>query len=152
MVKSYGILVYRLSSAKTPEFFLVHPGGPFFSKKDEGTWTIPKGGAEPGEDPLATATREFYEETGTVLSGHFISLEPIRQKGGKMVEAWATQADIDVSKIISNQFELEWPPRSGKKQMFPEVDRAGWFSIDEARMKINIAQVSLLEQVLSFCK
>ncbi len=152
MVRSYGILVYRLTAAKEPEFFLVHPGGPYFSKKDEGVWTIPKGASEPEEEPIAAAIREFYEETGTALSGKFIALDPVRQKAGKVVEAWAIEGDIDVSKIVSNEFELEWPPRSGRKQMFAEVDRAGWFNIDEARVKINIAQVSFLDQVAAYIR
>ncbi len=146
MVVSAGILAYRLKEG-TPEVFLVHPGGPYFSKKDMGWWTIPKGLINPGEEPLGAAIREFAEETGTTLTGDFITLHPIIQKGGKKVLCWALECSLDETAIKSNAFELEWPPRSGKTKLFPEIDKAGWFGIEKARTMINERQIPLLEEL-----
>ena len=129
------------------EVFLVHPGGPFWKNKDAGAWSIPKGEFGKGEDPLAAARREFAEETGFEAEGEFTALTAITQAGGKVVHAWAVAGDVDPEKIKSNTFTLEWPPKSGKEQEFPEVDRAGWFTMDEAKEKINKAQVGLLEEL-----
>ncbi len=143
---SAGILMYRREKGVL-RFFLVHPGGPFFAKKDLGAWSIPKGLIEEGEDPLAAAKREFAEETGCSPEGSFIVLAPVTQKGGKTVLAWAVEGDCDAERIRSNTFSLEWPPRSGKMREFPEVDRAGWFGYDEARRKMNAAQAALLDEL-----
>lgn len=144
---SSGILLYRRLPF-TIEVLLVHPGGPFFAKKDDGSWTIPKGELTEDEDPLSAAIREFEEETGYKPAGDFIALPAIKQKGGKIVQCWAVTGDLDASAIVSNTFEMEWPPRSGKKKSFPEVDRAAWFSIPEARQKINERQVDFIDQLL----
>lgn len=144
--KSAGILLFRRK--KQLEFFLVHPGGPFWAKKDLGAWSIPKGEYEEGEDPLLAARREFEEETGQVIDGKFIELKPLRQKGGKIVQAWAVEGDADAENIRSNTFEMEWPPRSGKKRSFPEVDRAAWFDAAAAKEKINEKQASLIDEVM----
>ena len=149
--KSAGILAYR-TVKKTMEFFLVHPGGPFWKNKDAGAWSIPKGEFEEDEDPLTAAKREFKEETGQVISGNFIPLSPVKQKSGKIIQAWAVEADIDAENIKSNLFEMEWPPRSGKKQEFPEVDRAEWFTADTAKEKINPAQAALIDELLILLK
>jgi predicted NUDIX family NTP pyrophosphohydrolase len=143
--QSAGILMYR--KTQETEVLLVHPGGPFFAKKDLGSWSIPKGEYVAGEDPLAAARREFLEETGSEVSGEFLVLTAIRQKGGKEVKVWAIEGDIDHSQIVSNTFEIEWPPRSGRKQVFPEVDKAGWFPFDEARQKINEKQAAFLDEL-----
>ena len=132
------------------EVFLVHPGGPYWSKKNEGFWTIPKGEFEAGEEGLAAAVREFHEETGFVASEPFIELGSIQQKSGKMVIAWAFQGDCDPTELISNTCEIEWPPRSGKRIEIPEVDRGEWFSFDRARRSIRAEQVPLLEVLSSF--
>src|SRR5438874_474058 len=137
---SAGLLMYRKRNAEL-EFLLVHPGGPFWRKKDAGAWTIPKGEIEEGEEALAAAKREFAEELGIKAEGEFIELTPIRQKGGKSVRAWAFEGDCDSERIKSNTFTMEWPPRSGRSAEFPEVDRAGFFSLGQAREKINPAQV-----------
>src|SRR5687767_3391937 len=137
--QSAGLLFFRIHKSGL-EVLLVHPGGPFWSKKDAGAWTIPKGEIEEGEDPLAAAIREVKEETGITAEGKFILLSPIKQKGGKIVHAWALEKDTDASGIKSNEFEMEWPPRSGKKRTFPEIDKAGWFNLDEANIKILEAQ------------
>jgi predicted NUDIX family NTP pyrophosphohydrolase len=130
-----------------PEFLLVHPGGPLWAKKDAGAWTIPKGLVEPGEDPQDTAKREFMEETGFALPpGPFAPLGSIVQKSGKQVSAWAAVGNADPAALRSNEFELEWPPRSGVRQRFPEVDRAGWFGFELATRKILPAQIPLLER------
>jgi predicted NUDIX family NTP pyrophosphohydrolase len=146
--RSAGLLLYRTQHGAV-EVFLVHPGGPFWTKKDEGAWTIPKGEIDAGEDPLAAAIREFAEETGTMLQGDFRPLPAIRQAGGKTVLAWALVGDLDAAAIRSNEFEMEWPPKSGKRRRFPEVDRAQWFTLDEARRKINKAQIALLAALVA---
>jgi len=142
--QSAGVLLYRLRDA-APQVFLVHPGGPFWAKKDAGAWSIPKGEAAPGEDLLACAQREFAEETGVALAGPFLPLAPIKQSGAKVVHAWALEGDCDAAAIKSNTFDLEWPPRSGRIQAFPEIDRAGWFGLALAREKINPGQRGLLD-------
>ena len=144
--QSAGILLYR-KTKDILEVFLVHPGGPFFKNKDEGAWSIPKGEFELDENSLTAAKREFEEETGKILDGEFIALNPVKQKGGKTVLAWAIAGEIDPETIKSNTFEIEWPPRSGKKQTFPEIDRGAWFDINMAKVKINPAQVALLEEL-----
>ena len=130
------------------ELLLVHPGGPFFKNRDEGAWSIPKGELGSDEDPLATARRELIEETGIVPpEGGYLSLGEIRQKGGKRVIAWAFEGDCDPDAIESNTFEMEWPPRSGRRQTFPEVDRAAFFPADVARVKLNPAQAALVDRL-----
>ncbi|MDB5131755.1 MAG: hypothetical protein JWR02_1504 [Mucilaginibacter sp.] len=152
MVKqSAGILLYRKNSNQ-PQVFLVHPGGPFFKNKDLGAWSIPKGEFLSDEDALVAAKREFMEETGQPIEGEFIPLEPVYLKSGKKVYAWAVEGDIDHEVIISNLFEMEWPPRSGKMQSFPEIDRAAWFTVDEAKEKINAGQVGLIESLVGRLK
>ncbi|MBY0307658.1 MAG: NUDIX domain-containing protein, partial [Phycisphaerales bacterium] len=138
---SAGILLYRRRDGDL-EVLLVHPGGPFFKAKDAGAWTIPKGCINPGEDPLAAARREFHEETGTPLSADAAThqLTPVKLKSGKTVHAWAVEGDLDPAMLSSNTFKAEWPPRSGKWQSFPEVDRAEWFSPHAAREKANPAR------------
>lgn len=141
---SAGILLYRRKGAGI-EVFLVHPGGPFWKNKDAGAWSIPKGQYEEGEEALAAAIREFCEETGFTLGGvEFHSLGEVKQNSGKVVSAWAVEKDVDAEKIQSNLFPMEWPPKSGKMQEFPEVDRAGWFSLDAAREKLLAGQRELL--------
>jgi predicted NUDIX family NTP pyrophosphohydrolase len=145
---SAGLLMYRMKDGK-PQVLLAHPGGPFFSKKDEGAWTIPKGEVESGEDLLATARREFEEETGVAPSGPFVALKPIKQKGGKIVHAWAFQGDCDPGAIVSNTFTMEWPPKSGRAMEFPEIDRADFFDLAEARRKIKAGQEALIDELES---
>ena len=145
--QSAGILLYRRNK-KEIEFFLVHPGGPFWAKKDLGVWSIPKGEYDPGEDPLAAAKREFAEETGQNISGEFIALTPIKQKAGKIVQAWLVEGEIDVDAIRSNTFEMEWPPKSGRKQSFPEADKGGWFDAATAKEKINEKQAGLIDEAV----
>ena len=130
------------------ELFLVHPGGPLWANKDEAAWSIPKGLAEDGEDALATARREFQEETGFVPDGRFVELGEFKQPGGKIVHAWSVEGDCDPSTLKSNLFSMEWPPRSGKEREFPEVDRAEWFAPEQARLKINPAQAAFLDRLL----
>ena len=144
--KSAGILLYRFKK-ESLEIFLVHPGGPFWKNKDEGAWMIPKGEFNDAEAPLDAAKREFKEETGFDPPEKLIELTPIKQKSGKIVFAWAGEGNIDPQKLHSNLFEMEWPPYSGKKQKFHEVDKANWFSISEAKEKINPAQIKLLEEI-----
>ena len=148
MKQSAGILLFRKKDQQL-EFFLVHPGGPFFAKKDLGFWTVPKGELNDNEEPLTAAIREFAEETGKILSGDFIELSPIVQKGGKKVSCWAAEGELDPLDIVSNTFEIEWPPRSGKRQNFAEVDKAGWFTYNDAIKHINEKQVALLEELAS---
>ena len=147
MKRSAGILMVRETRGHL-EFFLVHPGGPFWKNKDDGAWTIPKGLVNPGEDPLAAARREFEEETGFAVDGDFVPLGSFRQPGGKHVEAFAVAGDCDPAKLKSNDFEMEWPPRSGKLARFPEVDRGAWFSEGEARVKLLIGQQPILDRFL----
>jgi len=144
--RSAGILLYRQGPGKL-EVLLIHPGGPFWTRKDLGAWSIPKGEIGESEDPLAAARRELREETGLDPDGEFIALEPIRQRSGKIVLAWALAGDCDPATITSNTFEMEWPPKSGRMQDFPEVDRAEWFALPEARAKILPAQEPLLDQL-----
>jgi predicted NUDIX family NTP pyrophosphohydrolase len=144
---SAGILLYRRHGQEL-EVFLVHPGGPFWMKKDGGAWSIPKGEYAPGEDPLAAAQREFEEETGTRLDGGtFIPLGEIKQTGGKIVAAWAIEGDCNAASIRSNTFSLEWPPKSGKIAEFPEVDRAGWLDLAAAREKLLKGQLEFLDRL-----
>ena len=127
------------------QVLLAHPGGPFWARKDEGAWSIPKGELAKDEDPLQGALREFAEETGQHVTGVFIALDPLRQPGGKLVYAWAVEGDFDPAQLRSNTFSMEWPPRSGRQASFPEVDRAAWFGLDEARSRIMIGQVGFLD-------
>ena len=136
---SAGILLFRRRPAGI-EVMLVHPGGPFWAKKDAGAWSIPKGLADEGENLLEAAKREFLEETGVTVEGEFLDLGAHKQPGGKTVVAWACEGDFDPASLVSNMFSLEWPPRSGRMAQFPEVDRGAWFSIDEALEKINKGQ------------
>ncbi len=143
--ESAGILLHRSGAS---EVLLVHPGGPFWARKDAGAWSIPKGEVEDGEEPSAAALREFAEETGTALPD--AALEPlgsVKLKSGKVVHAFAVAGDLDPEAIVSSTFELEWPPRSGRIATFPEVDRAGWFGLDEAREKLNPAQVAFVDRL-----
>ncbi len=140
---SAGILLFRHHPAGV-EVMLVHPGGPFWAKKDAGAWSIPKGLIAEGEDPLAAAKREFLEETGMLVEGEFLDLGAHKQPGGKTVAAWACEGDFDPASLKSNTFSLEWPPRSGRTMEFPEVDRAAWCSIDDAFVKINKGQKPII--------
>jgi len=145
--RSAGILLYR-RRGDALEVLLVHPGGPFWARRDVGAWSIPKGEYEPDEDPLAAARREFEEELGaSVPDGPARELGEVRQKGGKLVRVWAVAGDLDASATTSNTFELEWPPRSGKLVEAPEVDRAEWFTLGRAREKINPAQAEMLDRL-----
>jgi len=141
MKQSAGILLYQ--SKPELRFFLVHPGGPFWTNKDTGAWSVPKG-EYADEDPLAAAVREFQEETGFSIEGEFIPLSPVKLKSGKVIRAWALEQYIDPDAIQSHSFAIEWPPRSGKLKEFPEIDRAGWFATDEALEKINEGQRGLI--------
>ena len=143
---SAGILLYRIG-VRALEVFLVHPGGPYWRNKDAGAWSIPKGLLEQGDDPLTAAKREFHEETGSPVEGEFIALAPLRQPSGKVVHAFALEGDIDASAIVSNLFPMEWPPRSGRMQEFPEVDRGAWFELSEARKKILSGQRAFLDEI-----
>ena len=146
--RSAGIVLYRRSGGD-PEVLLVHPGGPYWARKDAGAWSFPKGEHDDGEDPLACALREFEEETGRALPpGELIDLGSVRQKGGKVVRAWAAQGDLDAGEVRSNTFTIQWPPRSGRTAEFPEIDRAGWFGVDAAREKLVTAQTELLDRLL----
>jgi predicted NUDIX family NTP pyrophosphohydrolase len=148
--RSAGILLFR-NGGGSPEFLLVHPGGPFWKKRDQGSWSIPKGQIEDGEDPRDCALRELAEELGAppeLSPGELIELGSIRQRAGKVVEAWAAEAEFDPATLDSNTFSLEWPPRSGREQDFPEVDRAEWFGVEQARRKILPAQADFLDRVL----
>lgn len=143
---SAGILGYRTRAAVV-EVLLVHPGGPFWKNKDDGAWSIPKGELEPGEDPLAAALREFTEETGAAAEAPYHALGSVRLKSGKRVFAWSAHVDIEVTRIVSSTFELEWPPRSGRVLQFPEVDRAEYFTLEMARRKLNPAQSKLIDEL-----
>lgn len=143
--KSAGILLFRFRNRKT-EFFLVHPGGPFWVRKDVHSWSVPKGEFE-DENPLTAAIREFEEETGFRLSGEFIELAPVRQKSGKTVYCFAIRGDIDPEQIRSNSFEIEWPAGSGQKKSFPEIDRGEWFDPETAKVKIIEAQAAFIDEL-----
>jgi predicted NUDIX family NTP pyrophosphohydrolase len=143
---SAGILLYR-NGATGIEIFLVHMGGPLWSKKDAGAWTFPKGEHDDGEEPLAAARREFREETGFDIDGNFLPLDPIKQSG-KIIRLWAVEGDCDADAVRSEVFSLEWPPKAGRQQEFPEIDRAAWFSPDEARQKLVPAQRAFVDQLL----
>lgn len=143
---SAGLLMYRIRNQRL-QVLLVHPGGPFWAKKDAGAWSIPKGEIGPDEDALAAARREFQEELGLEVQGEFVPLGAVTQKAGKIVQAWAVEGDCDPAALRSNTFRLEWPPRSGKLLEFPEVDRADFFDLDEARKKINPGQIDLLSEL-----
>jgi predicted NUDIX family NTP pyrophosphohydrolase len=146
--RSAGIVLHRAGDGG-PEVLLVHPGGPFWAKKDDGAWSIPKGEYEPDEDALACALREFEEETGTRLdAAELIDLGAVVQKAGKEVRAWAVRGDLDPATVRSNSFTMEWPPRSGRRQEFPEIDRAEWFTLDTARVKLVAAQAELLDRLV----
>jgi predicted NUDIX family NTP pyrophosphohydrolase len=149
--KSAGLVMYRRRRGVV-EVLLVHPGGPFWQKKDAGSWSIPKGEYMPGEDPLEVAKREFQEEISFKASGEFIPLTPRKQPSGKIISAWAFEGDCDASAIKSNTFLIEWPPRSGRQQEFPEVDRAGWFSISAAKEKIVKGQSGFVDEVAQILK
>jgi predicted NUDIX family NTP pyrophosphohydrolase len=145
--KSAGILLFRFVNSE-PEVFLVHPGGPFWAKKDLNSWSVPKGEFDDGEDPLDAARREFEEETGiTLTADDFIQLIPIRQKSGKQVFCYACKGDLDVLSIRSNTFDIEWPPESGSRKSFPEIDRGEWFAFPEAKRKIIESQAGLIDQL-----
>lgn len=145
--QSAGLLVYRRRDA-TLEVLLVHPGGPFWQKRDDGAWSIPKGEVAENEADVEVARREFHEELGVAApDGEFSPLGEVRQKGGKVVRAWAVAGDLDVSRLRSNTFQIEWPPRSGKMRQFPEVDRAGWFDLETARRKMLTAQREFLDRL-----
>ena len=145
--QSAGLLMFRLQHGQL-EVFLAHMGGPFWATKDQGAWSIPKGEFPEGEEPLAAAQREFTEETGCRAEGPFIPLTPITQRGGKRVYAWAVEGDCDPAQLRSNTFSIEWPPKSGKQQEFPEVDRAGWFTVPVALEKILTAQRELIVELV----
>jgi len=142
---SAGLVAFRRKNRL--EVLLAHPGGPFWARKDDGAWTIPKGLAEPGADLLATARREFTEETNLPAVGDFIGLAPVKQKSGKIVHAFAFEADFDLASFASNTFEIEWPPRSGRRQSFPEIDRVAYFPLAAARIKILSYQLPLLQEL-----
>jgi predicted NUDIX family NTP pyrophosphohydrolase len=143
---SAGLLMFR-RKAQRLEVLLIHPGGPFWSRKDDGAWSIPKGEIGDDEEPLDAARREVREETGASPGGTFLPLTSIRQAGGKTVHAWAIESDFDPANLISNTFSMEWPPRSGRQQTFPEADRAAWFPLDVARRKILKGQIPLLDEL-----
>lgn len=146
--KSAGLLMYHWKGQEL-QVLLVHSGGPYWSNKDKGAWSIPKGEFFTDENSLEVAKREFTEETGFLVSGEFKELSSVKQKSGKVVYAWAVEGSIDASKIVSNTFQIEWPPISGQKQIFPEVDKAQWFSLEEAKEKINGGQIALLDELKS---
>jgi predicted NUDIX family NTP pyrophosphohydrolase len=146
--ESAGLLLYRVRNGEL-QFLLAHPGGPLWQNKEAGVWTIPKGELAPGEEPLLAAQREFQEELGVKPEGPFMALTPVKQKSGKTVHAWAFEGDCDPAQCKSNTFKMEWPPRSGRQQEFPEVDRADFFALEQAKTKINPAQVKFLEEVVA---
>lgn len=145
-LESAGLLLFR-RSGNAFNILLGHPGGPFWERKDEGAWSIPKGLVAPGEEPLSAARREFAEETGHHPHGEAIPLGSAKQPGGKIVHVWALLGDLDVAHLQSNTFEMEWPPRSGRRQAFPEIDRAAWFSLAEARLKILTGQALFIDRL-----
>ena len=145
--QSAGILVYRYQNQEL-QVFLVHPGGPFWAKKDIGAWSVPKGEFLDEEEALIAAKREFTEETGQVIDGEFKPLKPVKLKSGKTIYCWAIEGSVDETNIVSNTFDMEWPPRSGKTISVPEVNRADWFDISTAKEKINLGQVGFIEELL----
>jgi predicted NUDIX family NTP pyrophosphohydrolase len=145
--RSAGLLLFR-RTASGLEVLLAHPGGPFWFRKDDASWSIPKGEIVDGEEPLAAAIREFEEETGATPRGDFLPLDPVRQPGGKVVHAWALDSEFDVAALKSNTFSMEWPPKSGRKQEFPEIDRAAWFDLESARTKMLKGQLPFLDQLI----
>lgn len=145
-VHSAGILLFRFKDDKL-EVMLVHPGGPFWARKDQGAWSIPKGLFDDTENALHAAKREFNEETGLEADGAFVELGEVKQPGGKIVHAWALEKDLDVTEIKSNSFTMEWPKNSGKMREYPEIDKAGWFGLDEARTKLLEGQVAFLDRL-----
>ncbi len=145
--QSAGILAYRYISNEL-QVFLVHPGGPFWAKKDGGAWSIPKGEYPDDEEPLTAAKREFHEETGQSIDGNFIRLNPVKLKSGKIIHCWAVEGDVDADNIASNIFTIEWPYKSGKFIEIPEVDKAAWFDVETAKEKINIAQAAFVEELV----
>jgi predicted NUDIX family NTP pyrophosphohydrolase len=145
---SAGLIAYRQLGTEA-DVFLVHPGGPFWATKDDGAWSIPKGEYEPPEDALHAARREFLEETGFTLDGPFTALTPVKLPSGKIISAWAVSADLDPERAHSNSFLMEWPPKSGHMQSFPEVDRAAWFSLTAARSKLSPGQRPLVDQLVN---
>jgi predicted NUDIX family NTP pyrophosphohydrolase len=149
---SAGLLMYRFRAGEM-QFLLAHPGGPYFTRRDEGIWTIPKGTVDPGEDPLSAAKREFFEEIGfQPVSDRFEPLGGVRQRSGKIVHAWAFAGDCDPSCVTSNMFEVEWPRRSGRRRMFPEIDRAGFFDAETARRKLVTAQAWFIDRALALAE
>jgi predicted NUDIX family NTP pyrophosphohydrolase len=146
--QSAGLLMFRRRDGEL-EVLLVHPGGPFWAKRDAGAWSIPKGEHDADEDPRAAARREFAEETGILPEGEFIALTPARQRSGKVVRAFACEGDLDPTAVRSNTFVMAWPPRSGQQREFPEIDRAAWFTLEEAKRKMNPGQVPLVEELAS---
>jgi predicted NUDIX family NTP pyrophosphohydrolase len=148
--RSAGVLLFRRRETGI-EIFLVHPGGPFWAKKDDGAWSIPKGLYEDGEDPLAAAQREFAEEVGSGIEGEFTALGEFKLPSGKRLSVWSIEGDIDAAAVTSNLFEMEWPPRSGRRAQFPEVDRAGWFAPEVARTKLTKGQLQVLDAFLKVC-
>ena len=147
-IRSAGILLFR-HAPRGLDVFLVHPGGPFWAKRDDGAWSIPKGEYDDGEEPLAAALREFEEEIGSALDhvGELVELGEVRQKNRKVVSAWAAEGEVDAAAVRSNTFEMEWPPRSGRTQEFPEIDRAEWFPLARAREKLIEAQAAFVDRL-----
>lgn len=143
-IRSAGLLMFRRGPGGL-EVLLAHPGGPFWARRDEAAWTLPKGEIVPGEDPLAAARREFLEETGLASGPPFLPLGELRQKSGKRISAWAFEGDADPAALVSNRFDMEWPPRSGRLQSFPEIDRIAWFGPDEARRKLIAGQAPFID-------
>ena len=146
MKRSAALLVYK-RTADGLRVFLVHPGGPFWARKDLGAWSLPKGEFDDSEEGLSAARREFLEEVGEEIDGDFIALAPVRQGSYKVIHAWAVEGTVDETRIRSNEFEMEWPPRSGRKARFPEVDKGGWFTLPEARRRILRGQVPILDEL-----
>jgi predicted NUDIX family NTP pyrophosphohydrolase len=144
--QSAGLLLFRVVAGNL-EVLLVHPGGPFWARKDDGSWSIPKGELSEGEDPFEAAIREFKEELGSSVTRKAIPLKPLRQPSGKIIYAWGVNGDFDTTTLKSNTFSMEWPPKSGQQREFPEVDRAAWFEIEEAKRKIHQGQVPLIEEL-----
>jgi predicted NUDIX family NTP pyrophosphohydrolase len=150
---SAGLVLFRRRDGTTPEVLLVHPGGPLWARRDAGAWSIPKGELEPDDEPPATAAREYAEELGSdPPAGPWLDLGEIRQRSGKRVRAWAVEGDLDTGLITSNTFEMQWPPRSGERRRFPEVDRAAWFSPEEARDKLVSGQFELVERLVALLR